>query len=184
MLCSWSSRCPSRERRSSRSSALDVLRARGYAEEFIARAQGYLKNPGISVVAPALLAAEIAEVHAMHDPTEGGVMTGLLEMARAAGSGIAVDLDAIPVPEESARLCREFGLDPLGTIVSGAILAAVAAADAVRLAETLCSAGYPAARIGQMTEADSGLVAMRTGERVLWPTFATDEITKLFNPLP
>ncbi len=64
----------------------DVLRARGYTEEFIARAQGYLKNPGISVVAPALLAAEVAEVHAMHDPTEGGVMTGLLEMARAAGS--------------------------------------------------------------------------------------------------
>ena len=121
----------------------DVLRARGYTEEFIARAQGYLKNPGISVVAPALLAAEIADVHAMHDPTEGGVMTGLLEMARAAGSGIAVDLDAIPVPEESAWLCREFGLDPLGTIASGAILAAVAAADAVRLAEMLCSAGYP-----------------------------------------
>ena len=96
-----------------------MLRARGYTEEFIARAQGYLKNPGISVVAPALLAAEIAEVHAMHDPTEGGVMTGLLEMARAAGSGITVNLDAIPVPEESARLCREFGLDPLGTIAIG-----------------------------------------------------------------
>ena len=139
----------------------DVLRARGYTEEFIARAQGYLKNPGISVVAPALLAAEIAEVHAMHDPTEGGVMTGLLEMARAAGSGITVDLDAIPVPEESARLCREFGLDPLGTIASGAILAAVAAADAVRLAETLSAAGYPTTRIGQMTAADADLVAMR-----------------------
>ena len=111
-------------------------------------------------------------------------MTGLLEMARAAGSGITVNLDAIPVPEESVRLCREFGLDPLGTIASGAILAAVAAADAARLAEMLCSAGYPTARIGQMTEAERGLVAMRAGERVPWPTFATDEITKLFSPLP
>jgi hydrogenase maturation factor len=120
----------------------------------------------------------------MHDPTEGGVMTGLLEMARAAGSGITVNLDAIPVPEESARLCQEFGLDPLGTIASGAILAAVAAADAARFAETLSAAGYPTTRIGQITAADAELVALRAGESVPWPTFATDEITKLFSPLP
>jgi hydrogenase maturation factor len=88
------------------------------------------------------------------------------------------------VPEESAQLCREFGLDPLGTIASGAILAAVAAADAARLAETLSSAGYPTAHIGQMTEAGAELVATRAGERVAWPLFAADEITKLFNPLP
>jgi hydrogenase expression/formation protein HypE len=160
----------------------EVLRARGYTADFIARAQGYLKDPGISVVAPALLAAEIAEVHAMHDPTEGGVMTGLLEMARAAGSGISVDLDAIPVPGESARLCREFGLDPLGTIASGAILAAVAEADAERLARTLSEAGYPTTRIGKMTAIGAELVATRAGERVPWPTFTSDEITKLFNP--
>ena len=136
------------------------------------------------MVAPALLAAEVAEVHAMHDPTEGGVVTGLLEMARAAGCGITVDLDAIPVPEVSAQLCREFGLDPLGTIASGAILAAVAAADAVRLAETLSAAGYPTTRIGQMTAANAELVATRAGRSVPWPTFDTDEITKLFSPLP
>jgi hydrogenase maturation factor len=105
-------------------------------------------------------------------------------MARAAGSGITVNLDAIPVPQESARLCREFGLDPLGTIASGAILAAVAAADAARLAEMLSDAGYPTARIGQMTEAGAELVATRAGDRVLWPLFAADEITKLFSPLP
>jgi hydrogenase expression/formation protein HypE len=162
----------------------DTLRTRGYTEEFITRAQGYLKDPGISVVAPALLAAEVAEVHAMHDPTEGGVMTGLLEMARAAGTGLTVNLDAIPVPQESAQLCREFGLDPLGTIASGAILAAVAEADAVRLAGALSDAGYPTVCIGQMTEAGAELVAMRSSERVPWPIFATDEITKLFNPLP
>jgi hydrogenase maturation factor len=161
-----------------------VLRARGYTEEFIVRAQGFLKDPGISVVAPALLAAEVAGVHAMHDPTEGGVMTGLLEMARAAGSGIAVDLDAIPVPAESARLCREFGLDPLGTIASGAILAAALPTCAAGLAEALTQAGYPTARIGRITEPGAELTATRAGERVPWPTFAADEITRLFTPLP
>jgi hydrogenase maturation factor len=61
-------------------------------------------------------------VHAMHDPTEGGVITGLVEIARGAGVGIEVSLDTIPVLPEGAVLCREFGLDPLGILASGAVL--------------------------------------------------------------
>lgn len=159
----------------------ELLRARGYGEEFIRRSQQYLHEPGISVVKPALLAAEIAEVHAMHDPTEGGVMTGLLEMGRGAGVGLEIDLDAIPIAPEGAALCAEFGLDPLGTIASGAVLLTVAARDARRLVTTLSDEGYPTTVIGRVTEAGGGLVARRGGRRVEWPTFATDEITKIFS---
>jgi hydrogenase maturation factor len=158
----------------------DTLRQRGYEQEFIGRAQRFLREPGISVVAPALLAAQTPGVHAMHDPTEGGVMTGLLEMARGAGVGMTVDLDAIPITPEGATLCREFGLDPLGTIASGAVLVAVAEASADGLLETLARAGYPAAMIGAITAAEAGLVALRGDQRVEWPMFATDEITKIF----
>lgn len=157
------------------------LRRRGYTEAFIARAQGYLHDPGISVMAPALLAAETGKVHAMHDPTEGGVMTGLLEIARAAGVGLDVNLDAIPIPPESATLCREFGLDPLGTIASGAILMTAAQEDAGGLCSMLAAAGYPTARIGTVQPAAEGLIALRGGQPVPWPSFATDEITKLFS---
>ncbi len=158
----------------------EVLRERGYDEAFIARCQGYLHEPGISVVRPALLAAEIAEVHAMHDPTEGGVMTGLLEMGRGADVGLEIDLDAIPIAPEGAILCREFGLEPLGTIASGAVLMAAAAHDVTRLVKTLSDEGYPTTPIGRVTEPDHGLVALRGGRRTQWPTFATDEITKIF----
>ncbi|MGE5603159.1 MAG: AIR synthase family protein [Nitrososphaerales archaeon] len=157
-----------------------VLRARGYDESFIARCQRYLHEPGISVVRPALRAAEIAEVHAMHDPTEGGVMTGLLEMGRGAGVGLEIDLDAIPIAQEGAILCQEFGLDPLGTIASGAVLVAVADRDAGRLVQTLNDEGYPATPIGRVTGPEAGLVALRGRRRTDWPTFATDEITKIF----
>jgi hydrogenase expression/formation protein HypE len=157
-----------------------VLRERGYSADLIGQAQRFLHDPGISVVAPALLAAESAEVHSMHDPTEGGVMTGLLEMARAAGAGMTVDLDAIPVPELSALLCREFGLDPLGTIASGAILLAAPEPAAARLAEILPASGYPAAAIGRVTAPECGLVARRGGRQVAWPAFAADEITRIF----
>ncbi len=157
------------------------LQRRGYGEDFIARAQGYLHDPGISVVAPALLAAETGKVHAMHDPTEGGVMTGLLEIARVAEVGLTIDLDAIPIPPESAILCREFGLDPLGTIASGAILMTAAHADAGHLAAILAAAGYPTARIGSVTPASEGLIARRSGRPVPWPLFAADEVTRLFS---
>jgi hydrogenase maturation factor len=157
-----------------------ALRPRGYSDEFIRRVQGFLREPGISVVAPARLAAETAEVHAMHDPTEGGVITGLLEIGRAAGLGLEVDLDAIPILPEGAILCAEFGLDPFGTIASGALLLTVAAADAGRLVATLAGAGYPTAVIGRITPPEAGLVASRDGRRVPWPVFTTDEITKIF----
>jgi hydrogenase expression/formation protein HypE len=158
----------------------DVLRERGYDEGFIARCQGYLHEPGISVVRPALLAAELAEVHAMHDPTEGGVMTGLLEMGRGAGVGLEIDLDAIPIAPEGAVLCREFGLDPLGTIASGAVLMAVAGHDVTRLVKTLRDQGYPTTPIGRVTDPVRGLVALRGGRPTEWPTFVADEITKVF----
>ncbi len=158
----------------------DVLAARGYTPEFIARCQQFLHEPGISVVAPALAAAELPGVHAMHDPTEGGVLSGLLEIARAGGTGMAVNLDAIPILPESATLCREFGLDPLGTIASGAILLIVAEPHAAAARAALSAAGYPTAVIGRLTPPDAGLVALRDGAPVAWPVFAVDEITKVF----
>ncbi len=158
----------------------DTLRARGYDAESIMRAQRFLHEPGISVVAPGLLAASTGSVHAMHDPTEGGIITGLLEIGRAAKVGLEIDLDAIPVYPEGARLCREFGLDPLGTIASGAILMAADPSSVDDLTDRLGAAGYPVTRIGRLTERAGDLVAYRDGRTVDWPVFATDEITKIF----
>jgi hydrogenase maturation factor len=163
----------------------DLLRARGYSDEFIAGAQRLLHDPGISVVTPALLAAASASVHSMHDPTEGGVMTGLLEIARAAGVGLTVHLDAIPMLPEGEILCREFGLDPLGTLASGALLLTVEDADAGKLVEVLAAVGYPSAVIGRVTPSAGELVALRSGDRVPWPEFAADEVTAIFaKPAP
>jgi hydrogenase maturation factor len=156
------------------------LLQRGYPGEMIARAQGFLKDPGISVVAPALLAAETGKVHAMHDPTEGGVITGLVEIARGAGMGLEVNLDAIPVLPEGEALCREFGLDPLGILASGAVLIVVGAESATTMATLLTDAGYATRAIGRITPHEAGLVALRDGRRVEWPVFPVDEITRLF----
>ncbi|HXY07981.1 MAG TPA: AIR synthase related protein [Terriglobales bacterium] len=55
----------------------EQLRAR-VDSALLARAACFLSEPGISVVSAALAAANVGEeVHAMHDPTEGGLATGL-----------------------------------------------------------------------------------------------------------
>jgi hydrogenase expression/formation protein HypE len=153
---------------------------RGYDSAMLERAQGFLHDPGISVVRAALLARDSAQVHAMHDPTEGGVATGLLELARAADLGLWVDLDRITVLPESQVLCAEYQLDPLGTIASGALLLTVAAEDSRHLQQTLAAEGYPTVEIGRMRDHREGLLAQRDGATIPLPTFPVDEIAKLF----
>jgi hydrogenase maturation factor len=80
--------------------------------DLLARAKRFLIEPGISVVNAALAAASIGEdVHAMHDPTEGGLATGLFELAAPAGLGLRVMRERIPVLPETAAICQALGLD-------------------------------------------------------------------------
>jgi hydrogenase maturation factor len=154
------------------------LRARGYDDAWLARAQGTLAR--LSIVPEARLAADLVPVHAMHDPTEGGVATALWEMADAAEVGLVVEAERIPVLAEGAALCREFGLDPLGTIASGALLLALAPTDAGILLHALAREGIDAAFIGRVVPRAAGVILTRGGQPGPLPRFDQDEITRLF----
>jgi hydrogenase expression/formation protein HypE len=155
-------------------------RLSGLNGDFLARCRGFLHEPGISVVRDARVATAAGRIHAMHDPTEGGLATGLLELAGAAGVGLAVEEDAIPILPETQVLCTRLGLDPLGLIASGALLLAVAPEDADAVVSTLEMAGIAAARIGQVAEPKQGVVLQSaTGARPV-PHFERDEIARLF----
>lgn len=140
----------------------------------------YLFAPGISVLKPALLAAQAGLVTAMHDPTEGGLATGIAELAMAAGVGMEIDLDRVPVSDLSRRLCAAFDLDPLGVLASGALLATAAPQHVDALLQLWSQAGWPVAVIGQVLAQGEGLYARRHGQIAPFPVFAVDEITKLW----
>jgi hydrogenase maturation factor len=146
----------------------------------VARGCEFLHHPGISVVRDATVATAAGDVHAMHDPTEGGLATGLLELAQAAHVGLSVNASAIPIFPETAALCAALDLDPLGLIASGALLLAVAPQDAATVRGALEAEGIPTACIGQVVERERGIV-LRSGdvERPL-PRFERDEIARLF----
>lgn len=156
------------------------LLALGWRADDLERAAGYLYNPGISVVRPALAAAQAGLVTAMHDPTEGGVATGIWEMAQAAGVGISVELDTIPVNPLAGDLCRAFALDPLGTIASGALLATAQTEDVSTLLHLWADIGWSGRVIGEITPSGSDCVATRAGLPVPFPRFPVDEITKFW----
>jgi len=156
------------------------LLLRGWSVAQIEVAANYLYEPGISVMTPARLAAQTGLVTAMHDPTEGGIATAILELALAAEVGIEFQIDAVNVPALTRQLCSEFGLDPLGVIASGALLATTPPQHAATILQSWRQHGWPGAIIGQVLSKAAGLVAMHDGQRVDFPHFASDEITKLW----
>lgn len=155
----------------------DTLLAQGWKATELNEAANYLYKPGISVLGSALAAAEL--VTAMHDPTEGGIATGLWEIAHASGCGLEVNLTAIPITPLTAKLCAAFGLDPLGTIASGGLLATATAENVEPLLTLWQEAGQGGQRIGRVLPKEKGIYATQHGKRSVLPRFDADEIVKL-----
>jgi len=134
------------------------LLAAGLAPGDLDVAAGFLHDPGISVVRDAQVAVEAGGVTAMHDPTEGGVATALVEMALAAGVGLRVARGRIPVDPRAALLCAHLGIDPLGTLSSGALLIGVEPDRVADVMRALTASGIPAADVGRAVGASEGML--------------------------
>ncbi|MHA1626965.1 MAG: AIR synthase family protein [Candidatus Asgardarchaeia archaeon] len=78
-----------------------------------------------SVVKDGVVAARCRGIHAMHDPTEGGIVGALFEMAEASGLGFEVFYERIPISRVTRKVCEAFKIDPLKLISSGCMLIAV-----------------------------------------------------------
>ena len=158
----------------------DLLK-RGVDPSLIQRARAFIFDPGIDVLRAAQIACQAASVHSMHDPTEGGLINGLAEIAMASGKEIEVNLKKIHIYDESRTLCRVYGLDPLGVIASGALLLTISPSDLSSLQKVFAEATIPIQVIGRM----------KKGEPKVWATsdgkggkelklLARDEILKIY----
>jgi hydrogenase expression/formation protein HypE len=153
-----------------------VLRGK-FDPDFLARCAAYLHTPGIGVVNDAVLARQAGRVHAMHDPTEGGLATGLWEMADAAGKRLVVD-PAGAILEDGRLLCEATGLDPLGAIASGALLLAVHPGDVAAIRAALEAGSIAVYEIGHAEDGPAEVIISASGKPLHRP--ARDEITRLF----
>jgi len=103
-------------------------------------------------------------VHAMRDPTRGGVAATLNELASSSSVGIELDETAIPVREEVRGASELLGIDPLTIANEGKVLIVVPAAEAEAALAVMRSHEYgrDAAIIGTVVAEHSGMVVMKT----------------------
>jgi hydrogenase expression/formation protein HypE len=147
----------------------------------IKRARNFSRIPGISVVQAARSLASLgSNLRGLHDPTEGGLATALEELTLATGRAAEIYASRILVYDETSLICEILGLDPLGLIASGALLAVVAPEAADGALQLLSAAGVRGAMIGRLLDnSDQNYIIDNEICKPL-PTFQNDEIARFF----
>ncbi|MFD5448494.1 hydrogenase expression/formation protein HypE [Streptomyces sp. NPDC003470] len=105
------------------------------------------------------------DLHALRDPTRGGLAASLNEIATASGTGVVVRERAVPVPPPVAGACAMLGLDPMYVANEGKLVAFAPRehADAVLAAMRAHPLGADAVIIGEVVADHPGMVVARTG---------------------
>ena len=117
----------------------------------------------------------------MHDPTEGGLLTGIAEMAIASDIGIEIIEEEITILPEPLELSKIFKLNPLNTISSGSLLIAMDKNDSSEVIDLLKKNGIKAINIGEFQSKSNGLVIKdKEGQKSRMVYSEIDEITKIF----
>lgn len=114
----------------------------------------------------AMLAAvpDTGAIHTLRDPTRGGLVASVVEIARSASVGVQLDEAAIPVPETVRSACSFLGLDPLQVANEGKLVAFVdpAHSEAVLAAMRARPEGVDATIIGRVVEDHPGMAVGKT----------------------
>jgi len=127
--------------------------------------------------------AATRDIHAMRDPTRGGLATALNELAAQSGVCMRVFENSIPLKEETLGICELLGLDPLYMANEGKMIIIAPATAADNILETLKQdrAGRDARVIGEVAASPPGRVIMKTitgGSRIL-DMLAGDQLPRI-----
>jgi hydrogenase expression/formation protein HypE len=131
-------------------------------EDLFAKASDYFRRT--SVVNDALTAVKAGVrsegVSAMHDATEGGVLSAIYELASASSLGARVDVGKIPVSEETREICRIFDMDPFVSLGEGALVIACHPSRSPYVISLLAEGGISAADVGVLVSPDLGIFSV------------------------
>jgi len=156
----------------------DRLRVLGMMESDMETCKQFLFS--ISILEEAQIARNCVGVSAMHDITEGGLATALMELSTTGKHRIRVNIDRIPVFPQTKKICTLLGIDPMGLIGSGSLLICSRKNETETLMKSIRDAGIDIACIGEVMEAGRGVEAVSKAGPAAWPSFEVDEITRLY----
>src|SRR6202044_2862495 len=130
-----------------------------------------------------VLAAAGDAVHAMRDPTRGGLASTLNEIASSSNIGVAIDETRMPMRLEVQSACELLGLDPVYVANEGKAVFFVAPQAADRVLEVLCAhpLGREASRIGHVTAEHKRMLVARTamGANRVIPTQIGEQLPRI-----
>jgi len=133
-----------------------------------------------SVVKDALIAIKVGGVHAMHDATEGGIASGLQEIAWASNTGIMAYEEKIPIYKETKKICKALHIDPLKTISSGTLIISAHKKKAEKIVSALQKSNIQASIVGEVVEKAKGRYIIRcNGSRLNLSRPVKEELWKI-----
>ena len=138
------------------------------------RARTYLEK--VSTVKDSLTAASVGlhqrGVTAMHDATEGGVLAAVLELTNASRMGAMIDLESIPISQETNEICNLFHIDPFFSLSEGSLVLTCKPTKTGRVIRRLKEARISSNVIGQLTKSRqvSGM-SRKSTSRISYPKF-------------
>ncbi len=139
--------------------AMDFASRLRVDDDLLARAKSMRYS--VSIVEDAMVAVGVGGVSAMHDPTEGGVLQAIWEIAEASKVGFIVDESKIRVRNETKVICSMLHVDPLRLMSSGCLLIAADHRKSGRIVHRLEQRGIEAQIIGKFTERKKGRKLVR-----------------------
>lgn len=152
--------------------------------EIIETARNFSSTPGISVVSTTrTLLDRGVRPRGLHDPTEGGLASALDEVATATGCGLIIEAQEIDILPETQAICNALGLNPLGLIASGALLAVFSPSDVNDAMRAFTADGVRASIIGRLTDDPAERILVERDRTTTLPHFEADEIARFFSSI-
>ncbi|MCC6349493.1 MAG: AIR synthase [Candidatus Eisenbacteria bacterium] len=153
-----------------------ALAAAGLAEDALAKLRALESRVSVVADCRAAIRAGVRErgVTAMHDATEGGVIGGLVELAKACGHDLRIERARIPLAPEVRVACEVLGVDPYLSLAEGALLLTASPPRAGAVLQALATDGIAAADIGEVLK----------GSGRLWLAEPDGNVLTFDEPLP
>ena len=141
----------------------EKLLSLGVSKDTVLKAKKYAYE--ISVVDTALSIKQY--VNCMHDPTEGGLLQGLREIALASKTLIIVYKEKIRIDPVVLEITEKLGIDPLKLLSSGLLIATIPEKNLDEVKTMLENNGYEYSVIGEIKQADPvGRVVIKTDSSI------------------
>ncbi len=156
--------------------------ARQKKDELITRLPAYYVDDAIglgqflSIADEASHASKIDKIYAMHDVAGGGIFSALWELCEELKVGCRVELEKIPVRQETIEVCEFFDINPYTLRGDGSLL--IVTDDAKALTKDLIEQGILATVIGRTTQCIDRVI-LRDDETRFLEASNTDELIKV-----